>query len=628
MSNEEKIKNLELIIKNASEAYYEGEPVITDETFDRTMDELKQLDPNNELLTKVGHDVKKTNWKKVKHQKFMGSVNKIELDKLEKWFNKYENQLFIMMEKYDGLAIELQYENGKLMHAVTRGDGDKGEDILKNVLKMKNVKQNIENFTGYIRGEIILEKDEFKKIKNEFSNPRNGAAGIARNSSGKYCELLTIKYYDYYHENYDLYDCLDKKLLFSIIKLFKSGVDYWTTNYEFFLKKYNYYINEIREKLNYDIDGLILIPNKLVNNKIQDIIAVKFPPKETKTILKDVEWTVSRNGRINPVGILEPVELDGAIIKRASLHNKSKIKEMDLHHGDEVVIKRSGDIIPVIIKASRTQSSEQKVNIPTHCSACNSELNNENDKFIYCESYQCEGMNVAKLFHYTQVIGMENVGYEIMEKISKYYWSIYLPNLYNIKKEEILEIDGIGEELANNFINELNRCSKMKLSVFFEALGIDGLGEKNAEKLANYLINEINIELYQMKVEHFLMNKDEHLKKIFKTQKTFEKIFNGISKNYNLIVTLLKYVTFMIEDKKEKILNGEKFCITGTLSKDRKEYEEMIKAVGGVIQNEVNKNTDYLVTDGKIVSSKTNKAEKLGTKIISENELNQILQQN
>lgn len=636
-----RIEELEKLIRYHSYKYYNELPEISDAAFDELTEELKQLNPNSSVFDEIGATVAfERKWKKTQHKMPMGSLTKIKVEDISDIFDKIRNTCLVVTEKFDGLSIELVYRNSVLVEAITRGDGDVGEDILQNVLKMKNVQQNLDlafKFDVSIRGEIIMLKSDFAKVNeltdNSFANPRNAAAGIAKGHDGKFCEYLTVKYYgvqedlseryttdSFKHETGKLHFLNDRGLIDDLSNYFVQVYDETQL-----MAVYEKYRTHKRESLDYNIDGLVLtmmdveMQNRLgyLHKKPKFAWALKFPPAEKKSILLAVDWTVTRTGRVNPVAKIEPIEIDGSVVQYASLHNLDYIRKLGLGINDEVMVKKAGDIIPAIVEVVIHKGDP--IAFPAYCPDCRSNLVNT-DNFLWCMNPNCPSQLLAKLIRYCKILEMDYVGGGLLEKLFNSGLAKWPIDLYEITKNDLLKFDGVGDSIADNFLRELEKKSKLPLQKFIVSLSLDGLAEKNAGILANH------VEKNYMSFNHFMrVFTREDLSSLF-TEQTTDKIFLYLSEEKEEILDLLNKVSI----EKLKIsskLEGKSFCITGSLEfGKRDDYIKKIKENGGEYKGSVGKGLTYLVTnDTESGSSKNRKAKELGISVINENQLLEML---
>jgi DNA ligase (NAD+) len=353
----DRIKELEAKIYRARDDYYNGQSQVSDKVYDAWVDELRLLDPTNKAVTAIGSPVAPSEWKKAKHQIPMGSLDKVNTTgELTQWVtNHADNETLFVTEKLDGLSIEVIYENGSLVQGITRGDGDIGEDITVNVAKMGGVRSHLSHkFTGSLRGEIIMFKSIYKQWFPEKANPRNAASGISKRLDGQGVDKLHILFYQVLGD-------VDFKTEEEQFKwLAKQNLD--TPNYWIFSDEdgvnnhWREYQDKYRDKLDYDIDGLVVRVNDMAKQialgekdlRPKGAIAFKFDNETRETIINDVIWEVGATGRITPVAILQPVIVCGAEISRASLHNVGYFQSLKLFKGCRVLVSRRNDVIPYI----------------------------------------------------------------------------------------------------------------------------------------------------------------------------------------------------------------------------------------------------------------------------------------
>jgi DNA ligase (NAD+) len=342
---------LECKVLKYQQAYYDGEPLISDDDFDVLWDKLKAQQPDSEVLKAVGSD--SSIFPKAKHLMMMGSQQKCKNEiEFKKWFKKQNENLMVVQYKLDGASLELQYQKGKLIRAITRGNGEIGDDITPNVLKMKNVPKSILGFSGAVRGEVLLFKSTLKKHFPSMANCRNGATGTMKQKSGIGCEHLNVICYDVFGKDFDLES---EKQEWLQAQGFEVAHYEMVNSAEKIVKLRNTINNEIREHLDYDIDGLVIKCNTVDDSDLKRArpehqTAFKFQLDKYETILKDIAW--EQNGkRFTPVAIVEPVEIAGATVRRASLANLDRVNDLiseGMKIGSKVELTRRGEIIPYL----------------------------------------------------------------------------------------------------------------------------------------------------------------------------------------------------------------------------------------------------------------------------------------
>lgn len=622
-------KQLENIIKYHQEKYYNDEPEISDAEFDELWDELRIKYPNSELFAKVGE----TSWsgfKKEKHIMPMNSQQKAaNVEEFEKW-NKNQNQKQYMVQyKCDGISISLQYNNGQFVKALTRGDGDYGDDISNNVIKMNGFRKQIDtHFTGGIRGEIVMLRKTFdKKYKDTKKNPRNMASGIAKRKEGENCDDLTLIYYDAkYTNNSSFLNEIDK--LNFLQNQFSTNNVVW--NKVVNSNQVSDLRNDImshRDLIEYDIDGLVI---KTIEIDLDDVerstpnkqTAYKFETEKAHTKLLNVEW--SATGKYyTPVGIVEPVELNGTTVKRASLANIAIMRDLNIKIGDIVEITKRGEIIPKIERVIEKSKNGKSIEYPTQCS-CGTLLTSD-DTFLYCPNSNCHLKRIHKLQKWVRVLDVKFMGtvmiHKLFEKgLIKDISDFYTQDLeYIISKME--NDEGFSRRNITKAFDNLYNVNELTISQFIGGYDLDGIGERVIETIVE------NSELKTL--DDFLLktgNDLAHIKQIGAIKA--RQIFDGLHENnIDMLKTLNSgKVKIVVPQRTSDKLKGISFCITGKLNHGiRDKYIEMIKDNGGQYKN-VSKELTYLINnDTTSESGKNKKAKELNIKIISEDEFMKML---
>ncbi len=417
----DRVKELQAQVEYHQHLYYNSQPEISDEDFDKLWDELKKLDPNNEVFFKVGSDFD-VSLDKVPHLIPMNSQAKVTTPaEFSKWARKMGYPLFIIQFKLDGISVELQYLRGKFQYGVTRGDGLIGDDISHNVRKMIAFVSEVNpEFTGAVRGEIILTMDIFQKKYPDAKNSRNMASGITKRKDSKGSEDLTIIVYDAINKNpnYKFKNELEKlKWLkdykFEVVDthMFKSTEE--VVNYR------DDVMVSIRDQLNFGIDGLVIKGKEI---DLEDMkrarptkqIAFKFDPEEVESTVIEVEWSES-GPNYTPIAIIEPTSIAGTTVQRASLANPNLIKELDLKIGSKVVVSKRGDIIPKIERVIQNPSNAKMIEFPTTCNVCKTPLINEGTR-LYCPNKDCSKRAYHTLTMWNKRLGVKNFGELILKQ--------------------------------------------------------------------------------------------------------------------------------------------------------------------------------------------------------------------
>ena len=604
--NNIRVKELVKLIKYHKNLYYNNIPEISDQEFDRLVNELKQLDPKNKELSKVGAKVS-SKLKKVKHKIPMGSLEKVNtLDEVTDWFNKYINNNILWSEKVDGLSLEVYFENGLFKQAITRGDGDVGEDVTHNVEKI-NFKQKLNKaYTGYIRGEVKIDKDIFEKYFSEMKNPRNAASGVIRRLDSEKSNLLSIVFYQI-----DINVVTEEEKMKYIESLGLSTPNWgMAKNLEEIQKVWNEYSDKKRKKLNYEIDGLVLTHNIIkeqeelgsVGNKPRYARAYKFESEGAETILLNITNQVGRTGIITPVGEIEPVTVSGALISRVTLHNYKEVNRLGLKLNQKVIVERKGDVIPQITQVINNKGND--ILIPKKCPCCESKLELSDDLIsIFCLNHKdCKDQVVQNLLFWLQQIGVKGIAEKMVLKLFETKKVLKISDFYKLSVNDISSLERSGDKIAVKIIDELNNNKNLEAETFLAALGIDGLGDGNSKLLLQHfslddLINDKNLNLTSI---HGIGDI------------TAKSITSGLTERKKEIIDLLKIIT--IKEKSSGKLNGMSFCFTEVRDK---QLENDLKSQGAIISDSVNKTLSFLIVkDINGSSSKIQKAIKLGIKII------------
>ncbi len=661
-------------VKSYSDSYYyEDTPKVSDAEFDILFDQLKSIeDKYPEIIREdsptqvVASPIPDTSQKVASplpevskrfaplvHRVAMLSLQKvstteefIEFDKrVKNLLEKSDDIEYLTEPKLDGLAVELVYENGTFMRGSTRGDGTVGEDITANLKTIKNIPLKLSDKTAKlyplleVRGEVIMKLSEFEKLNKKLvseeiaplANPRNGAAGSLRQLDATITASRPLLFYAY-----GISDTTLPKL---------------TTQQKVieFLSNENFLINDLiymgesahevevifdklekkRPELDYEIDGMVIKVNSFEEQALLGqiaraprwAVAWKFAAEEAETILEDVEFSVGRTGVITPVANFRPVKVGGVMVSNASLHNEDELQNLDVRIGDTVVIKRAGDVIPKVIrvvKEKRTKSSKI-IKFPTTCPSCGEHIYRPEEEAAYrCVNSSCPAQLEGRIFHFASKGGFDIVG--LGDKLARQLIDEKIildpSDLFYLTKEILLPLERMAEKKADNLLAELERSKTTSLPKIIYALGIIGVGEsvavllaeefKSFEKLQSATLealNEINgigPNIAQNIVE-FLSS--ESNQKMLQKMKDAGVLFEDyINKN------------------KSDSLKNKIFVITGTLSKPRNYYKNLILENGGKVSSSVSAKTSYLLA-GEDAGSKLEKANKLSVQVITVDEL-------
>ncbi len=622
-----KIKNLEKEILKHKELYYKGFPEISDQEYDELENDLRLLDPSNRVLQIVG--VKVISNKKIKHDSPMLSLDKCyEIKDLLKWKKEFD---LISTLKIDGSSCSLLYKDGKFELAKTRGDGSFGEDISNKTIYINNIPRNInEKSKIEIRGEIYCTEDNFIKLKKEMkevglpepSSKRNIVAGIL----GRKEYIYLAKYLSFCA--FELVSTLDMNLeeekLYFLKKEKFDIPDYFKIKSHQEVEQEIKRLEDFLENGDYLVDGLVFTINNLdvheelgsTNHHPKYKMAFKLAGEKKQSVIKSIEWNVSRNGVLTPVANIEPVDLSGAMISNVTLHNLGIVQKNNLKEGDQIEIIRSGEVIPKYLKTIK--ESKKRFSIPKKCPSCDEKVNID-DIRLKCINEKCPDKVVEEINHYIKICNIEDLSDKrIREMISKKIVSS-IPDLYDLNIEKLLTLDKTKEKLANKLFNNIQEAKKIKLSKFLSAVGIDGVAENSAQKIIDSGFNTID-KFRKLKI-------DDIIEIDGFAEKSAEKIVESLRIKSEVIDQILnKGISFTRGEEIVDNLNGKSFCITGKLSRGRSEIEKDIKKNGGKVTSSVSKNLNYLICNEESSnSSKYVKAEKLNISIITELELMELI---
>lgn len=668
---QEKYKKLRSEIEYHNNLYYnEDNPVISDMEYDFLIRELKELEKNypeflgneedgeSSPTEKIG-GIASEKFSKVQHRVPMLSLsntyNISEIEDFDKrikkiiWIENVENDSkeleYILELKLDGLSISLIYENGELVQAVTRGDGQVGEDVTENIKEISTVPKKLkENVSLEVRGEIILPISSFNRINQEredegedvFANPRNAASGTIRQLDKTIVAERGLDCYLYYlvnAENYGIRTHLEsieyiEKLGFKTTKIFEKYTDF--KKLEEAIDKWH----DDRKKLDYETDGLVI---KVNNFSLYEIlgyttksprwaIAYKFPAEQVKTKLMDVTFQVGRTGVITPVAELEAVNLSGSVVKRASLHNFDEIRRKDIKIGDNVIVEKAAEIIPQVVNVvfdDRT-GEEIKIQEPANCPVCNSELAHEEGLVaLKCHNPLCPEKVKRQIAYFVSrdAMNISGLGDKIVEKFIELGKIKTIVDIYSLKeyREELENLEKMGQKSVDNLINNIEASKNRDFSKVLYALGIPFVGKFNANLLTKNFKNIENLK--NQSIENLLA-----VKGIGNKVAIAVNTFLNNENNWKVIIDLQNIgLQFAINesDLKEIANNpikGKNFLATGKLKKyKRNDIKDIILSKGGNYLSAVSKNLDFLIA-GEKAGSKLEKAEKLGVRVLTEEE--------
>ena len=653
MEEKNRIQELESLITKYQKSYYNGEGEISDQEFDTLWDELKNLDPDNKILHKVGAD--SGNFTKIHHIMPMGSQEKAaNPEQFLAWAVKHDYDQYLVEYKLDGASLELQYENGYLKRAVTRGDGSVGDDITDNAKKFNGVPAAIYcngefvHFTGGIRGEVIMTHSVHESYFPDKANCRNAANGLMKRKDGIGCEHLKLIVYDALSTEAEM---TSSDSLFEEVSYFNNEEEKikWLTDCGFNVVplkicnsaddviNYRAEVMEIRKKLQYDIDGLV-IKERVIN--LEDAsrarpdrqIAFKFSLEEAVSTVRNVEWSIN-GGTYTPVAIFDEVELNGTRVQRASMSNPDAMRKLGVKIGSRVVVVKRGEIIPKIESVVHEESDSEgnpiitsDITYPEKCEVCGTTLVDEGTR-LFCPNKNCSKRVLHQLLKYQQVVDIRDLGITLITDMFKDGVLKSISDIYKLSVDDLVpyflneesreaEKKSLG---AEKVFNSIQSHRKMGLATFVGGFDIEGVGESSAEKLVAAGFNTL---------DKLLNATEDQIANVYGFAEIMaHTIVEGLKENAEEMITLVNDGIIEIEATGMGIFEGVSFCFTGELvTMKRSDAEQLVKKNGGTTKSSVTKGLSYLVTnDVSSGSSKNVKAAKYGIPVIDEKAFLELL---
>jgi DNA ligase (NAD+) len=629
------IDNLAARLVEASNAYYNHAPIVTDREFDALESELRRLDPSHPVLKAIGSPVEGSGWTKVSHPYPMGSLEKAQdATELTEWAKGKQD--FFISEKMDGISILLTYEGGSLVRACTRGDGVVGEDITRNVKLMHGVPHNVPDTTTlYVRGEIVCTKADFSAHFPGESNPRNTASGTSKRQTGwDKCQHLTVYAYDLSQGSVMP---AEKQGEFAILRSygFKTPVSYWAGSVGEILVVYQAYINYARDVSPYEIDGLVVELNDPIEQirlgytpdgmRPKGAIAFKFPHDSKPTVLLDVIWQVGQSGRVTPVAVFEPVVLGGASITHASLHNIANVdrlvtesKSLFLAAGESILVSRRNDVIPYVESILTSGGVGEILNTPHRCPDCDSSLVMDGEYLMCPNTDECPSQILGGIRRWIMKTGVLHFGEAMIAAVVDAGMVTILGDLYRLDLNQVSDLKVEGRKVggaAKRALGSLHQNKNLTLDTFVGSLGIPLCGRRMVGMLMEGGFTTLE-SLRQATVAELAAVPNFGTVKAVAFRDGFDARTNMIN---DLLLAGVTIVTPVVLTQTSTALQGVSVCFTGFRDSD---LEDSIVAAGGVIKSGVSKGLTYLVTkDPTSTSGKAQKARDLGTKVISPDEM-------
>lgn len=653
----EEIKFLRKQIEHYNKLYYEEDNSdLSDYAYDKLTVKLRMLEHANPEFVdessptqKVGGKVKK-GFSEVKHEVQMQSLQDVfSFEEVEEFANKVieefgEDTEFVVETKIDGLSVSIEYEDGKLIRASTRGDGFVGEDVTENIKVIKDVPHELKSKdTLEIRGEVYLPRSEFEKINEDLlskgkqllANPRNAAAGTLRQLDSKLVEErnLSIFVFTILKGNTFKTDSESLEYLNSI------GVK--TIEYMKVCKGVNQVINAIneigklRDSLPYDIDGAVINVNDISYRaemgKTAKVpkwsVAYKYPPEQKQTKILDIVTQVGRTGQVTPMAILNPVKIAGSVISKTTLHNFDYIKEKDIRIGDIAVVEKAGDVIPEVVDVitDKRDGTETIYETPTVCPVCGEELEKEEDIVaLRCTNSECPALTFRSIVHFASrdCMDISGMGESVVESLIDAAFLKDVADIYYLKYNDIVVLDRFAPKSTLNLIEAINKSKTNTLDKLLFGLGIRHIGKKAAKILSQsydsiYDIMNASVEELNS-LPDFGRIMAESVVEFFQKQKTVEIIDKLAEAGVNLKGSKV--------EKQSNVFEGLTFVVTGSFDGyTREEIAEIIENNSGKFSTSVSKKTNYLVA-GEEAGSKLRKANELGVEVISIDKLLEMLE--
>lgn len=656
---EKKVKDLHNLLNQYNYEYHVlDQPSVPDAEYDRLMRDLIELEEQfPELKTedsptqRVGGEILDM-FEKVEHQSQMLSLgnafNEQDLRDFDRRVHQGagENVSYVCELKIDGLAVSLRYENGLFILGATRGDGSIGENITANLKTIRSIPLRLkENVTMEVRGEAFMPRRSFEKLnkakeengEEPFANPRNAAAGSLRQLDPRLAAKRNLDIFVYgianagntgivsHSEGLDFLDSLgfktnkERKRCESIEEVIEY-VQGWTDK---------------RPDLSYDIDGIVIKVDSLEEQEQLGAtaksprwaIAYKFPAEEVVTTLRDIELSVGRTGVVTPTALLEPVRVAGTTVQRASLHNEDLIREKDIKIGDQVVVKKAGDIIPEVVNvlADRRTGEEQDFNMPTHCPECESELVRlDGEVALRCINPKCPAQIREGLIHFVSrnAMNIDGLGEKVISQLFAENLIKDVADIYKLNYEQLIQLERMGEKSVNNLLQAIQNSKGNSLEKLLFGLGIRHVGAKAAKTLAQEFSHMEALEKASRDdltaINEIGEKMADSIVSFFEQEEAHELIAELKAAGVNMAYNGPKPVS---AESSDSFFAGKTVVLTGKLEiMSRNEAKDKIEALGGKVSGSVSKKTDVVIA-GEEAGSKLTKAQELGVEVWNEERL-------
>lgn len=651
MDHKQYLQAVEQLNLYAYHYYVLDDPLTTDEVYDKLYHKILQYEQDNQdniaqnsPTQRVG-DVVSEGFSKAAHLSRMWSLEDIfDTEGLEKWLSKTykldRNITFYCEPKFDGASLNLIYQNGELSQGITRGDGTIGELITQNVKTIRSIPLNISHTdTLEIRGEVVIFKEEFERINQErlkkgealFANPRNAAAGSLRQLDSSITASRNLVFLPYgVGENTLPQKLLSDKMEYIYSLGFRKpplqatcqGFDEIEAVYE--------KMKEERDSYSMMLDGMVIKVNEIAAQidmgytvKVPRFsVAYKFPAVEKITTIKDILLQVGRSGAVTPVALVEPTDIDGVVVERATLHNFDEIERKDIRLGDQVIILRSGDVIPKIIKVLEHErdGSQKPYQRPSVCPICASELLDEG-ALLKCQNLQCNARVVNSIIYFASkpCLNIDGLGDKIVEALYQAGLVHNVIDLFSLSKEQLLSLEGFKEKKAQNLLDALEKAKGCDYWRFVNSLGIEHIGEVASKTLSD-----------TFGAKFVEASKEELLGCDGIGEEMANSVLEFVHVNKETIVKLESILKpkepLLREEATENPFKAKTVVLTGTMSESRGAIKELLESLGAKVSGSVSKKTDFLIY-GEDAGSKYGKAMGLGVICLEENEMRQMIEE-
>ena len=647
--------------------YVLNEPEISDAEYDRLFQELEELERTYPDLITADSPTQRVGAKPLEefgtyeHSIPMLSLNSVTAEEEVSDFDDRVRRMlggeeieYVVEPKIDGLAMELIYEDGSFVVGSTRGDGYTGENITQNLKTIKTIPLRIFSTGGVgaplplleVRGEVFMPLSKFKELNKElgekgekmFANPRNAAAGSVRQLDPRVTASRPLDFFAYgvgraegkeFSTQWEVLDYL-RRIGFKVNPLIRR--------FETIEKVITYHkeVEEKRDDLDYEIDGVVVKVNSIaqqdslgaISRSPRWALAYKFPAREEFTKVNDILVQVGRTGALTPVAVLEPVQIAGVTVSRATLHNEDELRKKDVRIGDTVVVERAGDVIPEVVSVIKSKRTgvEKEFRMPERCPVCGADVLKEGP-IVRCIGVSCSAQLKERIKHFASLraLNIEGLGEKLIEQLVDRKMVSDAADLFFLTKQALLKLERMGEKLAQNILDAIEKSKHTTFSRLLHALGIRHVGEHTASLLADNFndMDELRNARYEdlIRVPEIGPEVAKSILLFFEQESTKELL----AKLERAGVRYEKKAR-EVEEGVERILAGKTFVFTGRISLPREDAKSMVERLGGKVASSISKKTDYVVA-GEEAGSKLDKAKELGVKIIDENEFKEMVGQ-